>query len=99
MLNMIFGIVKKSSFLLFKKFNFIKKLKFIRYLSYPAIEIPEDFPKENNITFILDHGYVCPICKDTGVVLCKLCKTGCIFCSYSKFRPCKCCHNLYPKNF
>jgi hypothetical protein len=52
--------------------------------------MPEDFPIENNITFILDHGYVCPICKDTGIVPCKMCKNGCVFCAYSKFIICKC---------
>ena len=50
----------------------------------------DDFPIENNINFILDHGYVCPICKDTGIVPCKMCKKGCVFCGYSKFIICKC---------
>lgn len=64
--------------------------KFIRKFSCPAIQMPEDFPIENNIRFILDHGYVCPICKDTGIVPCKMCKNGCVFCGYSKFIICKC---------
>ena len=67
---------------------------FIKNLSCPAIKLHEDFPEEDNITFILDHGYVCPICKDTGVVPCKLCKNGCVFCGYSKFITCKCKLNL-----
>lgn len=71
--------------------RFIRNKKiFIKNLSCPAIKLYEDFPEENNITFILDHGYVCPICKDTGVVPCKLCKNGCVFCGYSKFIICKC---------
>jgi hypothetical protein len=52
--------------------------------------MPEDFPIENNITIILDHGYECPICKDRGIVPCKMCENGCIFCAYSKFIICKC---------
>jgi len=64
--------------------------KFIRKLGCPALQMPDDFPIENNINFILDHGYVCPICKDTGIVPCKMCKNGCVFCGYSKFIICKC---------
>jgi len=38
----------------------------------------------------LDHGYVCPLCKGSGIILCKLCKEGCLYCGYSKFILCRC---------
>ena len=68
----------------------VMRYKFIRKLSYPALQDPEDFYIQNNIKLILDHGYVCPLCKDTGIIPCKICKNGCVFCNFSKFIPCKC---------
>ena len=56
--------------------NKIQRLSYLRSLSCLAIEMPEEFPEDNNISFILDHGYVCPICKDRGYVVCSLCKKG-----------------------
>ena len=41
-------------------------------------------------SFILDHGYVCPICKDRGYIACSYCIKGCIFCNYSGVIKCKC---------
>ena len=70
--------------------NKSERLWHLRCLSCPAIQMPEEFPEDNNITFILDHGYVCPICKDRGYVACNYCTKGCIFCSYSGVIRCKC---------
>lgn len=76
------------------RINEIQRLSYLRSLSCPAIEMPEEFPEDNNISFILDHGYVCPICKDRGYVACSLCKKGCIFCNFSGVKKCKCQPNL-----
>ena len=66
------------------------KLNNLRYLSCPAIKMPEEFPEDNNISFILDHGYICPICKDKGYIACNYCTKGCIFCGFSGVIKCKC---------
>ena len=72
------------------KINKTHKLCNLRNLSYPAIQMPEEFPEDNNITFILDHGYVCPICKDKGYIKCNYCTQGCVFCPFKGFKKCKC---------
>ena len=38
----------------------------------------------------LDHGYICPLCKGSGMLRCQLCKDGCFYCSNSKFILCRC---------
>lgn len=61
--------------------------------SLPAYE-----PVSNNRYYIdnihesicLDHGYVCPLCNGAGIIPCKLCKEGCLYCGYSEFILCRC---------
>ena len=75
--------------------NKLYNIKNIRCLSCPALQLPEEFPSENNIELILDHGYVCPICRDRGFVACNYCTKGCILCDYSGVVKCKCQSKIF----
>jgi len=64
----------------------------LRKYSMPAYD---DVINKYNINKIpqnisLDHGYVCPICKGAGIIPCKLCKEGCLYCGYSRYILCRC---------
>lgn len=74
-----------------KLFKKIFNKNFFKQFSSPAY-IYED-KIQNNHTLISHLDLICPLCNDTGIVRCKLCKEGCLFCGYSSFIPCQCQSN------
>ena len=65
----------------------------IRKYSQPALipEYKED--KYLNIKFNFpkpEFSYVCPLCNGSGIIPCKLCKDGCLYCGYSNYVLCRC---------
>lgn len=76
---------KNLSFLRFNVFKYIK-----RNYTMPAIQIDNDIDITYCNEINLDHGYVCPLCKDKGVLLCKICREGCLMCGYSGYVLCRC---------
>ena len=78
----------------FKKFNNISFSKVLcKKYSQPAFDnsyYDKYYIDKKSQIAILDHGYICPLCKGSGLRPCKLCKKGCLYCGYSKFILCRC---------
>ena len=76
-------------------FKFEKLKLFTRSYSSPAL-----IQNHNSFNIVIEgeldweNSYVCPLCKDTGVVPCIFCEKGCIICGYSKFVLCRCQYDV-----
>jgi len=69
---------------------FTFKRKFSQSVLIPDYKEPIDLNIKYYISKKKEFSYICPLCKGSGIIPCKFCKQGCLYCGYSSYILCRC---------